>query len=67
MAAAHLILDQDIEAERILAWRLDELVRAGYDRATAWEIAARPDVDLHLAVEVVRGGCSPDLALRILL
>lgn len=67
MAAADVIAARESEAERVLEWRLTELVRVGYDRATAWEIAARSDVDLHLAVELVRGGCSPELALRILL
>jgi hypothetical protein len=66
MAAADLIA-RETEAERVLEWRLNELVRAGYDRATAWELAARPDVDLHRALDLARGGCSPDLALRILL
>jgi hypothetical protein len=67
MAAADLILTRETEAERVLDWRLNELIRVGYDRATAWEIAARPQVDLHLAIELARGGCAPDLAIRILL
>ncbi len=67
MAAADLISTRETEAERVLEWRLNELTRVGYDRVTAWEIAARSDVDLHLAVELARGGCSPELALRILL
>jgi hypothetical protein len=66
MAAADLIT-RETEAERVLEWRLNELVRAGYDRATAWELAARSDVDLHFALDLARSGCSPDLALRILL
>ncbi|HEX2112661.1 MAG TPA: hypothetical protein VHF67_14030 [Gaiellaceae bacterium] len=67
MATADLIVTRETEAERVLEWRLNELIRVGYDRAAAWEIAARSEVDLHLAVELARGGCSPDLALRILL
>jgi hypothetical protein len=67
MATADLITSRETEAERVLEWRLNELTRIGYDRATAWELAARPEVDLHLAVELARGGCSPELALRILL
>jgi hypothetical protein len=67
MATADLIVTRETEAERVLEWRLNELIRVGYDRAAAWELAARSDVDLHLAVELARGGCSPDLALRILL
>ncbi len=66
MAAVDL-LTRETEAERVLRWRLDELERAGYDRATAWELAERMDVDLHVAVSIARGGCPPATALRILL
>jgi len=66
MANADL-LPRETEAERVLHWRLDELERAGYDRAAAWEIAERMDVDLHLAVSLGRGGCPAETALRILL
>jgi hypothetical protein len=65
MAAAEL---QDRhELDRVEAWRLEELQRAGYPRDLAREIAARHDVDLHLAVDMVLGGCTPELAARILL
>ena len=57
----------DTEVERIEAWRTEELRRAGYDRRAAAEVAARHDVDLHLAVDLMRRGCSQDLALEILL
>ncbi len=30
-------------------------------------LAVRHDVDLHRAIELVGAGCSPELALRILL
>ena len=61
------LLTRETEAERVLHWRLDELERAGYDRATAWELAERTDVDLHLAASIARGGCPAETALRILL
>lgn len=54
------------EMERVEAWRLEELERAGYGFAAAAELSQRHDVDLHAAVALVRRGCSPDLALRIL-
>ena len=57
----------DAEQERIEAWRMEELRRAGYDRRAAFELAARHDIDLHVAVDLVRRGCPHDLALRILL
>ena len=67
MTAAELTLERTPEAERVLAWRLEELERAGYGRLDARKIAARNDIDLHLAVSLVRGGCSVETALAILL
>jgi hypothetical protein len=58
---------RDQEAERVEAWRVEELERAGYDPEAAAELASRADVDLHLAVDLLRDGCSPELALSILL
>jgi hypothetical protein len=48
-------------------WRADELMRAGFDPSSALELAARLDVDLHAATELVDRGCTPELALQILL
>jgi hypothetical protein len=67
MTAAEAGLVEDTEIERIEAWRAEELRRAGYDRRAAAEIAAHHDVDLHVAVDLVRRGCPQDLALSILL
>jgi hypothetical protein len=67
MAAADLEIRVDTELERIERWRAEELERAGYDRKQAALIAARHDVDLHSAVDLVRQGCPHDLALEILL
>ena len=55
------------ELERVEAWRAEELERAGYSREAAAEIAARHDVDLHRAVDLLRQGCPHDVALAILL
>ena len=55
------------EIERIERWRAEALERAGYEPGIAAEIAARLDVDLHLATDLLAQGCSQDLALRILL
>ena len=55
------------ELERVERWRTDELLRAGFDPDQAAQLAARLDVDLHSARELVDRGCSPDLALLILL
>ena len=66
-SSADLTLERTAEAERVVRWRLEELERAGYDRRTARQLAERPEVDLHLAVALARGGCPGRTALRILL
>lgn len=59
------------EAERIEAWRLHELLNAGYPVALAEQLAQRWEgedaIDLHRAIELVTGGCSPQTAAEILL
>ena len=67
MTAAETDLRDDTELERVQAWRAEELERAGYSSAAAAQLAARTDVDLHRAIDLVRQGCPHDVALRILL
>jgi hypothetical protein len=67
MTAAEAGVQVDSEVERIEAWRAQELKRAGYDRHAASTVATRHDVDLHLAVDLMRRGCPQELALSILL
>ena len=67
MAAAEIEIHQDTEADRIERWRADELERAGYPPEAAAALATSKDVDLHFAVALLQRGCSPELALRILL
>jgi hypothetical protein len=55
------------ETELIEAWRAEALERAGYGAREAAEIAARQDIDLHRAVDLLGAGCPVVLALRILL
>ena len=55
------------EVERVERWRTAELERAGYPHDAAARIAARLDVDLHRAVQLLERGCSPELAQKILL
>jgi hypothetical protein len=65
MTAAELVYESELtQVER---WRVDELERAGYDASAATTLAARHDIDLHSAVDLLRKGCSPELALQILL
>jgi hypothetical protein len=67
MSAAELDIQVETEAERIERWRAEELERAGYEPLQAAELAARNDVDLHLAVDLLERGCPLETALRILL
>ena len=60
-------LHEDTELERVQAWRAEELERAGFDPEAAARLAARHDVDLHLAIDLVRQGCPHEVALSILL
>jgi hypothetical protein len=57
----------ETEAEKVERWRAEALEKVGYDLVSALQLAARPDVDLHRAVNLVESGCPPELALRILL
>ena len=65
MTAAEMVFES--EMTQVERWRIDELERAGYDSRAAMTLAARNDVDLHRAVDLLHKGCSPDLALQILL
>ena len=65
MTAAEIVYETELN--QVERWRIDELERAGYDPRAAMTLAARHDVDLHRAVDLLRNGCSPELALQILL
>jgi len=56
----------ETETERVERWRTSELMRVGFAGDDAVALAARFDVDLHEAIELVERGCSPELAVRIL-
>ena len=66
MTAAQFELTEETEAEAILRWRFDVLVRAGYDVASALLLASHVEVDLHAASALLRQGCPSETALRIL-
>ncbi|HEX5173908.1 MAG TPA: hypothetical protein VFV91_07170 [Gaiellaceae bacterium] len=66
MPATHDIDTVETENERVERWRTAELMRVGFPGDDAVALAVRTDVDLHEAVELVRRGCPPDLAARIL-
>jgi hypothetical protein len=57
----------ETETEKVERWRAEVLENAGYDLDSAHQLAARPDVDLHRAIELIESGCPQELALQILL
>jgi hypothetical protein len=61
------VRETETEADRVLRWRVDELVRAGYTERLALRLASRRHVDLHQAVELLARGCPPETAARILI
>jgi hypothetical protein len=67
MTAAQFEAIDETEAEMILRWRFDELLRAGYDVGSALLLASHVEIDLHAASQLVRHGCPAETALRILL
>jgi hypothetical protein len=67
MTAAELQVTTDTEKERVEQWRAEELVRAGYQPIDAVALAARHDIDLHLAIRLVEHGCPYELAIDILI
>jgi hypothetical protein len=67
MTAAELQIDTETELDRIECWRAEELVRAGYDPSDALALAARHDIDLHFAVELIKQGCPYETAIEILI
>jgi len=67
MTAANTNVIVESELDRIVHWRSDELERAGYSTDGAAALAARLEVDLHEAIDLVKGGCPPETAVKILL
>lgn len=51
----------------VLGWRIEQLISVGYDSDAAFVLALDPGVDLHEATELVRRGCPPHTAFRILI
>ena len=66
MSAATIDLHDETEAETVIRWRLAELTRAGYDWCASMHLAARRDIDLHRAADLLARGCPVDTAMRIL-
>jgi len=53
------------ETERLEAWRLRYLLDAGFSLKQAEQLCSAK-VDVHRASELLKRGCSPETAVRIL-
>ena len=67
MTAAQFERLGELEAENVLRWRFEELVRVGYDAGEAMILASHVEVDLHTATDIVARGCLTATAMRIFL
>jgi hypothetical protein len=47
-------------------WRFQQLQQAGWPETDALLLAERPEIDLHLACELLEHGCDLGTAWRIL-
>jgi hypothetical protein len=47
-------------------WRLQQLRQAGWPETDALLLAERPEIDLHVACELLERGCDIGTAWRIL-
>jgi len=49
----------------VAAWRQDQLVAAGFGLPSARRLGRDARYDLHALLDLVRRGCTPELAERI--
>ena len=66
MSETTQIIETQSERAKVESWRLHVLIEAGYPLPLAERVAAS-EADLHVAVELVASGCSPETATEILL
>jgi hypothetical protein len=66
MTTAELLLKRETD-DQVVAWRREQLRRAGCRRFEAEVLARELGVDLHEAVELLERGCPSRIALNILL
>jgi hypothetical protein len=50
----------------VVRWRREQLTHAGFPLPLAAKIAKDTRYDLHALIELVEGGCQPEVAARIL-
>ena len=57
---------QEQAGQDVIAWRRDQLARAGFPLPLASRVAHDQRFDLHALIELTERGCPPELATRIL-
>lgn len=57
--------DESSDDRRVYLWRRDQFVRLGMTARAARFLADDPDADWHLMERLLRAGCPPGLARRI--
>ena len=62
----HTAPDLTEEEIRVLLWRTEQCLRAGYSAGQAATIALDTTIDLEQARKLRRLGCPADLAVRVL-
>jgi hypothetical protein len=67
VSATDVQLPAETELDRVERWRAEELERAGYEPSDAAVLATSAEVDLHLAIELLKRGCPNDFAVQILI
>jgi hypothetical protein len=61
-----LQIEGESERAKVEGWRLHVLIEAGFPLHLAERLAAS-EADLHTCVELIRRGCTPQIAAEILL
>jgi hypothetical protein len=58
-------MKMELQFNDVASWRREQLIRSGFTKRDALRLATDPRYDLHTLIELVDGGCSPELAMRI--
>jgi hypothetical protein len=66
VASAEVRIQAETERERVTQWRITQLTEAGYDHESALLIGIDSSIDLHLAIGLLKRGCTVENALQIL-
>jgi hypothetical protein len=56
----------EIGVQSVVEWRRSMLEEAGYPQEEAFLLAKRLDIDLHVARDLIIGGCPLKTAIKIL-